>query len=358
LEDSIFKNVVDEETNEKLSLLTDKIPEITLSPNIEKSMKLVSKLACQSHMQTINTVSSSLREITFLSETALKNFRVQTSVLDSINIIQGSAIKAVQCMNEFSNNIIASTILSIEKMQLPKIEFPKIDEETLKSWQFQQIISVIDFPVYFENGTELQNEILEICHEDQDGNGEYPIEEIKNCIYDYYDNTMLSEISQIWLNQDWIKSERKAALNEAIETYKEGHYYSTGSILMCQIGGLISELYEISDGDKMMPREEKQEILSLYNITKENSEKAKVIEMMAAQSQGIYLWYNSAEYFTTYIYSSSKDMNNFNNDPGRHKICHGEQTNYGTQEHALKSILAIDIIVQLGIYSLDCNTNN
>ena len=43
------------------------------------------------------------------------------------------------------------------------------------------------------------------------------------------------------------------------------------------------------------------------------------------------------------------NIKKFQKDPGRNKICHGELTNYGTQKHALKAILVIDIIFQLGI---------
>lgn len=35
-------------------------------------------------------------------------------------------------------------------------------------------------------------------------------------------------------------------------------------------------------------------------------------------------------------------------NPLRNKICHGVQTNYGTEEHSLKAILAINLITRLG----------
>ena len=33
--------------------------------------------------------------------------------------------------------------------------------------------------------------------------------------------------------------------------------------------------------------------------------------------------------------------------PLRNKICHGEQLNYGTQEHAIKAILSVDLMVNI-----------
>lgn len=38
---------------------------------------------------------------------------------------------------------------------------------------------------------------------------------------------------------------------------------------------------------------------------------------------------------------------NQSNHPCRNKICHGIQLNFGTKEHALKSILAIDMMIRL-----------
>ena len=164
---------------------------------------------------------------------------------------------------------------------------------------------------------------------------------------------MLNMILNTWLEQGWIDSERKEALREAVEVYEERRYYSTGSILMCQLGGLITELYEATNTRMMMPLEEKKEILSLYHVKKFDSEKAKIVQMMSMQSEGIYLWYNSAEYFMNYTYSSSEDMLVFDRNPGRHKICHGVQTNYGQKEIALKAIIVVDIVCQLGMQMMN-----
>ena len=40
-------------------------------------------------------------------------------------------------------------------------------------------------------------------------------------------------------------------------------------------------------------------------------------------------------------------MTHFAKDPGRNKICHGEQYNYGNRLLALKAILSMDMIIQL-----------
>lgn len=40
-------------------------------------------------------------------------------------------------------------------------------------------------------------------------------------------------------------------------------------------------------------------------------------------------------------------MTHFEKDPGRNKICHGEQYNYRNKIFALKAILAMDMVIQL-----------
>jgi hypothetical protein len=50
----------------------------------------------------------------------------------------------------------------------------------------------------------------------------------------------------------------------------------------------------------------------------------------------------------TILTSTGKYEDIAEHNPLRNKICHGQQTNYGTMEHALKSILCVDLVVKLG----------
>lgn len=216
-----------------------------------------------------------------------------------------------------------------------------------------KVASQINYPIYLETDTELQDRILEICDVyELKKDKKYLKENIRQCIFDYYNEDMLNVILDSWMEQDWISSERRAALKEAIEVYGEGRYYSAGSILMCQIGGIITELYDVTNTINTLSYEERKATLNLYHIRKMDSEKSKILQMMSMQSNGIFQWHKSAEYFMNYTYSSSPDMDVFEHDPGRNKICHGKQTNYGTHEHALKAILAVDIAIQLGMQML------
>lgn len=341
--------IVDKKTKEQMELLSKSMPKYNISP-FTTGLEELNKNTYLSGIQSSLGVSNGMTKAILGLSTTLSSV-MQSNIPDMGKIIsksmENSAIRLATVAAETMGRMLGEMINSSIRINIPKIKFPVISEETRRMWKFMEITSEINFPIYFEVDTELQDKILDIY----DGAvGEpYPAEEMKQCIFDYYDTDMLSVILNTWIQQEWIKEERKAALKEAIEVYDEGRYYSAGSILMCQLGGLITELYDYTHTNQLITLAEKKEVLSMYNIKRDDGEKAKIVQMMSMQQSGIYLWYNSAEYFMNFIYSSSKNMEKFEYDPGRNKICHGIQTNYGTKEHALKSILAVDIVIQLGM---------
>lgn len=254
--------------------------------------------------------------------------------------------KATEQFIERASVIVNSFAKAIYKFKLPQINLPQISEETRNHFKFMEIASIIGFPVFMETDTQLQDKLVSLCGDYLEEY--YPIEEIKQCIYEYYNHDMLMKKLDMWYDQEWILFERRKALKEAIEVYEKGYYFSAGSIIMCQLGGLINELFDATDFSTLMTLEERKNINALYNVGKIDSEKAKVLQMMSMQDNGIFQWYKSAEYMMNHTYSSTEDITRFEHDPGRHKICHGVQTNYGTKEHALKAILVADIVIQLG----------
>lgn len=254
--------------------------------------------------------------------------------------------KATEQFIEKTSTIVSSFAKEIYKLRLPNIKFPQISEETRNHFKFMELASTIGFPVFFEIDTELQDKIISLCGDYEEEN--YPIKEIEQCIYEYYNHDTLIKMLDTWYEQEWISFERKKALKEAVEVYEKGYYFSTGSVMMCQLGGLINELFDATNFTSIVPLEDRENINTLYNVRKIDSEKAKVLQMMSIQDNGIFQWYKSADYMMNYTYSSTEDIARFAHDPGRHKICHGAQTNYGTREHALKAILVVDIVIQLG----------
>lgn len=343
---------VDKQVIKNLESITKTLPSYSFPQSVTASIRALNKSINYSELQTAAQTATRLRA-TLPNMSVLATTIVKSSVshygISLQEIYKNELVKHIKPMTS-----MLQQVSELIRINIRKIQFSTINIEARRRWKFMRVISAINFPIYFEMDTELQDRILDVCDANIGTEDEpYPIAEIKQCIFDYYDNNMLSVILKTWFDQEWINRERKPALKEALEVYEEGRYYSTASILMCQLGGLINELYDCTHMKQFISREDKKEILSSYNITKPESEKSKVIQMMSVQTSGAYLWYNSAEYFMHYTYSSSKDMTNFEYDPGRHKICHGEQTNHGTWEHALKTILAVDIVIQLGVQMLD-----
>ena len=199
-------------------------------------------------------------------------------------------------------------------------------------------------PIYFETDTELQELILDICRNSEE---KYPQHEIENCVMDYYTDDRIEDLLEYWFSKDWIPEERKEALKQAVASYNIGLYWGTSCILMTQIGGMITQLYDAIDRNMLMPGTKKKEVLSVYSVKNPSSEKAKGIIMINMQRHGIYGWTRFADYFINYVYGTTDDMEHFQFDPGRHKTCHGQQLNLGDKLIALKCILIIDMIVQM-----------
>lgn len=225
---------------------------------------------------------------------------------------------------------------------MPKI--PTVSPETLDRWEFMDIVSECKLPVYFETNTELQDQILEICKYSGD---EYPRGEVEECVINYYDNDRIEKILDNWISQEWIEQERKDGFREALEGYKQQRYWSTTCILMTQIGGVIKRLYDVTNMNRLIPKSEKKELLNLYRIRRDNSEKAKGIIMICMQEHGIYGWDRFAEYFVNVVYSNNENLPDFVFNPGRNKTCHGDQLNAGQQLVALKCILILNMIIQM-----------
>ena len=60
-------------------------------------------------------------------------------------------------------------------------------------------------------------------------------------------------------------------------------------------------------------------------------------------------WDAACKYIADTMLTSEKDWELLADDnPLRNKICHGLQTNYGTEVHSLKAILAVDLLLRLG----------
>lgn len=248
---------------------------------------------------------------------------------------------AIDSMGE---NICNSFARVIEQMSSNILKIGNMSHEIKNREKFLNIAEKNALPIFFETGTPLQKKVLEIADSSNKDMLKSNLEEV---MLNYYDDERIDNILYYWMKKNWIEEERKEILKESIEVYKLGYYAAATSTLMCQIGGVITRLYELVDIDPKVEQYEKEMLKGIYNISKDNSEKMKAVVMMDLQKSGLYIWCRCANYLVYFVYSSNKKMTHFEKDPGRNKICHGEQYNYRNKIFALKAILAMDMVIQL-----------
>ena len=83
--------------------------------------------------------------------------------------------------------------------------------------------------------------------------------------------------------------------------------------------------------------------------SKLSAPKDLVLAMSLQQADtGWYTWGKISGYIAGVILANKYEEEIAAHNPLRNKICHGEQTNYGTREHSLKAILATDLLIRLG----------
>lgn len=270
------------------------------------------------------------------------NGNAVSSVVDSV-----SAINVMEIIGESlreSLNIINEQICSCVD------DFFNRSQEAKDRERFLNIAEENSLPIFLETDTLLQKCILRIVDK---SNKNAIKQDLEKAVIDYYDTERIDEILNDWMGQTWIESERKKLLKEAIDVYKLEYYGAATSTLMCQIGGVITRLYNLAHVESLIEENTKEYLKEIYNMKRSNSEKMKAVTMMDMQTTGILNWYRCANYIVHFIYSSDKKINHFSKDPGRNKICHGEVYNYRKKLFALKSILSMDMIIQLNYELLE-----
>lgn len=85
--------------------------------------------------------------------------------------------------------------------------------------------------------------------------------------------------------------------------------------------------------------------------------KDKVLVMVVLSENGWYTFEHAAEYIVGVTFTNAMDADLAAHNPLRNKICHGQQTEYGTQEHSLKAILVTDIVIRYGTAILEGQTD-
>lgn len=165
----------------------------------------------------------------------------------------------------------------------------------------------------------------------------------------FYKDEYKKVLIESWKNARIIKDARKPILEEALTLFDNHFYYGTCSILMCQLYGIAGDIdcYSKEHALKISEEEEK-EIKELYGIIdpkKRKSEKELLFQKLIHVQENFLWWDKTLQYINNFVLKNPQKPINELTVPHRNKICHGEQLNFGTQEHALKAIFIIDSLI-------------
>ncbi len=156
-----------------------------------------------------------------------------------------------------------------------------------------------------------------------------------------------------WEKSSVIDKRRLPILKEAIVIFNVELYYGCVSALSCQLNGIITDTYEMhKQYGRKFDKEGVEEAYKNFNpkiqkpYIKTDSEKTQLLWFITDAEDGILYWIKAIEYIYNTILTSKESMNESSHSC-RNKVCHGIQMNFGRKEHALKSILTIDMMIRL-----------
>lgn len=180
---------------------------------------------------------------------------------------------------------------------------------------------------------------------------------VSEIAYECLNEEWLNETKAIWESHKELSDGEKKLLVSALERHRNNDFEGCVSLLMNIFEGLIekyapqikalngeqAELFDmyagqlglkgtVSDGK---PR-------NLRNI------KDKVLMILITSESGWMVFDKAIEYLVKITLTNGMNADIAAHNPLRNKICHGEQTEFGTLEHSLKSILVSDLIIRYG----------
>lgn len=169
----------------------------------------------------------------------------------------------------------------------------------------------------------------------------------------------LKETRSRWNDHAELSSGERGVLNRALHRHERGDYEGCVALLMNLFEGLIEKYFpdEINklEGDQAEFFDLQAKKLGVGLSHKKDGAprklanvKDKVLVMVVLSENGWYAFQNAAEYIVGVTLANAMDADLAAHNPLRNKICHGEQTEYGTQEHSLKAILVTDVIIRYG----------
>ena len=216
--------------------------------------------------------------------------------------------------------------------------------EAIIPLQYIYLLERLRWPLFLINDEALRAQILSFCAVNEDVNA------VRALVFEYCNDDFFDVLTVDWYDCPALKADRKPILSEALQMHRKGFYYASVSTLMCQVYGIAADIDELARSNGLILDQEEKEFAAEHfeiDIKYINNEKGRLLQSLMLTEAGLLLWDAMGDYIKNVTLYSGKDYSHIDNQPLRNKIGHGDQLNFGTEEHSLKAILTIDMMVQL-----------
>lgn len=339
------------------------------------SIKKIDFLLCASGMDSIS--DASITDIS-VSQTVIKGLQIDLSPLNNvlkkysfntevssslgqnINAYLKSILPVINLQQNI-NELLKPHMEMIQRLSssiaalLSNIEIPESLIKNLGNINYLRLLREIKWPLFLEDDDSLRTQLENLCeHYTKD----YPLDDIAELVCNYYDSSRLDDFFDTW-SQITDDKNLLEMLRQALDSHKQGNYFASTSLLMCEVNGIISSTYFYAkDAGIAISDTDVAAICNNYNIDlsahkkqlKRNhkSEKHELLQLITLPESGILYWDAVSSYLWNITLTSDDNYKELGaHNPLRNKICHGIQQDYGTKEISLKSILVIDLLLHL-----------
>ncbi len=179
---------------------------------------------------------------------------------------------------------------------------------------------------------------------------EIELSKIKDYICSSVDND-INQIYESWTSNEIISKKRIPLLEEAIRDYKDERYASSVTLLLSQTDGMLDDMINFMHNNSIEENKNKKLQYEDYYFGNHNlkpkSFNSKVISILSIFDDKEEINELCAEYIMKIIFYSDRKNLGYESQPCRNKVLHGSNLCFNTKEHAVKTILTIDMLEEL-----------
>lgn len=284
-----------------------------------------------------NEISNKLNKNTILGENLIN---LTNAIVESFNKSNEYISKVLDMGTKLFENLSAS-------LEAPTW-ISKISNAVVPIY-YLDLLKRLKWPLFLVDSEELQANIMSACKTGDN------IEAVRIIVEDYFSDEVISAFEKDWISCEMLSGERKPILKEALLMHKSGYYYSSVSILMCQLYGVGADIVALTHKKGLRLDDSRRDsFVTRFGLKKKyiDSDKGKIFQAVMFTESGHLVWNNMVDYLKNISFSSSDSVLHNEIQPMRHKVAHGKQLNFGTKEHSIKAILVVDMLIQL-LYHLE-----